>query len=91
MKNITSRDFELIKRSNRHEVRDEIITSILNMDIGECRIVDKKEWEKRNTKRKFQISVHSFARSESVGTDKIKKFRCKTLNDGSGYAVMRVV
>lgn len=91
MKNITSREFELIKRSKRHEERDALLTEILNIGIGECRIVSSHEWKMRNSKRKFQQTIHSFARAESIGTDKVKKFRCKTLNDGSGYAIMRVM
>lgn len=89
MKSITSLDFERIKRSRPKVERTGPMKDILELEIGHAVIILKEEWTMQ--KKNVVSSIHSFARSERLDSGQEKKFRVKTLPDGSGWAVHRVI
>lgn len=88
MREITQTQFENIKRSRPWAERTGILKEILELSPGEGRIINKSEW---TYKRDFQVAIHSLARSQFVHKNEKMQFRCKTLPDGSGWAVLRSI
>lgn len=89
MRKITLKQFERIKRSKPKIHRTPGMIRVINMEVGEALIIDRKDWVMKKTN--VVVSIHSLARSERLENGQEKKFRVKTLPDGSGWAVTRII
>ncbi len=89
MKKISSIEFERIKRSRPHIKRTGAMLAVMELGIGHAMMIDKDEWKMK--RKNVVVSIHSLARSDRLETGVEKRFRVKTLPDGSGWAVYRTI
>ncbi len=79
MKPISNEDFDNLPTQGRGRASN-VFTWILNLKPGENILIEKKDWQR---KRKL-TTIASY-----IGKRYQRKFKTKTMPDGSGWAVRR--